>query len=838
MSQQHRVEADLGDGRKFVFESGWLAKQANGACMATLGETMVLAASVAGPAREGTDFFPLTIDYREKMAAAGRFPGGFIKREGRPSNKEILTARLCDRPIRPLWPDGYFMDVQVLLTVFSADQLNDPDIISMNASSAALMVSDLPFQGPVGSVRIGLLGDRFVVCPSAQEVKESRLDLVISGTKDGIIMVEAGAREVSEEQMLQAFEVAQAPIRALIDAQLKLKELAGKPLAPVEPTPFPEAIAAKIRQQFLPEMKKAFFIKIKRERNKAFADIGKRIFDAFIPKEANGLPVPGSPTKVEVSRAHERVVDELVREYALANTRADGRGHRDVRPITIQLGMLPRTHGSSLFTRGETQALCTATLGTSSNEQIVEGLEEPYSQRFMLHYNFPNFSVGEVKPIRGPGRREIGHGALAERAIEAVMPTESEFPYTVRIISDILESNGSSSMATVCGGCLALMDAGVPIKAPVAGIAMGLITGKGGKHAILTDIQGAEDHSGDMDFKVAGTEEGVTALQMDIKVKGITFRVMEQALAQARAARLQILEHLKGTIAKPRPDLSPFAPRMLTLKIPTDKIGAVIGPGGSVIRKMIEEFGVTIDISDDGTVVIGSPDKTAAEGAKAQIEAMTREVEVGTIYKGKVVRIMPFGAFVQLLPSKDGLVHISELSDRRVPTVESVVQLGDPLEVMVTNIDHLGRVDASARAVIEMRRRQGEAERLDTSQINVEDYRTRRGPPPGDREGGRGRFGDRGGRGRYGDRDGGRGRFGDADRGGRSRFGDGGRGAGLGAREEEPVESGPRGELEPEDREEDAPERPGELPERPGGRRQVGGFGGGRPTPPPMPPRR
>src|SRR5262245_18906269 len=561
MSQSHRVEADLGDGKKFVFESGWIAKQANGACMATLGETMVLSAAVAGPAREDTDFFPLTIDYREKMSAAGRFPGGFIKREGRPSTKEILTSRLCDRPLRPLWPDGYFMDLQVLLNVYSADQTNDPDIVSMNASSASLMVSDLPFQGPVGSVRIGLIGDRYVVCPSIQELKESRLDLVISVTKDGVIMVEAGAREITEEEMLKAFETAQAPINALIAAQIKLKELAGKPLGEVKVQPFPEAIAAKIREKFLADMKKAFFIKVKRDRNKAFSDLGKRIFDEMIPKDASGKPVQGAPTKVDVSRAHERVVDELVRGYVLENTRADGRGLKEIRPITIQLGVLPRTHGSVLFTRGETQALVTTTLGTSSNEQIVEGLDEEYSIRFMLHYNFPNFSVGEVKPIRGPGRREIGHGALAERALEAVVPGSDEFPYTIRLISDILESNGSSSMASVCGGCLALMDAGVPIKAPVAGIAMGLVQEKG-KVAILTGILGCADAHGDMDFKVAGTEKGITALQMDLKAAGISMAITQQALAEAREGRLFILDKMKAAIAEPRKDMSPYAPRM------------------------------------------------------------------------------------------------------------------------------------------------------------------------------------------------------------------------------------------------------------------------------------
>jgi polyribonucleotide nucleotidyltransferase len=700
MSQSHRVEADLGDGRKVIFESGWIAKQANGACMVTLGETMVLAASVAGPAREGTDFFPLTIDYREKMAAAGRFPGGFIKREGRPTTKEILTSRLCDRPLRPLWPDGYFMDVQVMLNVYSADQVNDPDILAMNGSSASLMVSDLPFQGPVGSVRIGLIGDRYIVCPSSAEVKESRLDLVISGTKDGIIMVEAGSREISEEEMLAAFEAAQAPIQSLINAQIKLKELAGKPLAEVKATPFPEAIAAKIRTKFLAEMKKAFFIKVKRDRNKAFSDIGKRIFDEMIPKTPEGLPVAGSPSKVEVSRAHERVVDELVRGYVMENTRADGRGLKEVRPITIQLGLLPRTHGSVLFTRGETQALVTTTLGTSKNEQIVEGLDEEYSLRFMLHYNFPNFSVGEVKPIRGPGRREIGHGALAERALEAVVPGTEVFPYTIRLISDILESNGSSSMASVCGGCLAMMDAGVPVKAPVAGIAMGLVQEKG-KVAILTDILGSEDAHGDMDFKVAGTEKGITALQMDLKAAGISMAITKQALAEAKEGRLHILGKMKEALAAPRTEMSPYAPRMVRIMIPSDKIGMLIGPGGKTIRELEARTGCVIEINDDdsGEVLLASRDKAALDACKAIIEGMTQELKVGMIYPAKVVSLKDFGAFCEITGTgQDGLVHVSEITDARGIQVADFLKVGQEVEIKMVAADPQGRNRFSIKA--------------------------------------------------------------------------------------------------------------------------------------------
>jgi polyribonucleotide nucleotidyltransferase len=561
-------------------------------------------------------------------------------------------------------------------------------------------VSDLPFQGPVGSVRVGLIGEKLVICPTSAEIKESRLDLVISGTKDGVIMVEAGAREVTEEQMLQAFEAAQAPIRALIEAQLRLKELAGRPLGPVETAPFPEAIAQKIRSRFQDEMKKAFFIKIKRERNKAFSDLGKRIFDEMIPKDAQGNPLPNAPTTVDVSRAHERVVDELVRNFAIENVRADGRGLKDIRPISIQLGVLPRTHGSAIFTRGETQALCTTTLGTAQNEQIVEGLDEEYSQRFMLHYNFPNYSVGEVKPIRGPGRREIGHGALAERAIEAVVPPPEEFPYTVRVISDILESNGSSSMATVCGGCLALMDAGVPLKSPVAGIAMGLVREKG-KVAILTDILGSEDAHGDMDFKVAGTEKGITSLQMDLKAAGIPMDITRQALADAREARLFVLGKMREAIAAPRAELSAHAPRMVRIMIPPDKIGLLIGPGGKTIRELEARTGCVIEINEDdsGEVLIASKDKAALDGCKAIIDGMFQELKIGTIYPAKVVSLKEFGAFCEIAGTgQDGLVHVTEISDARGIQVAEYLKVGMDVEVKMLSSDPQGRNRFSIKA--------------------------------------------------------------------------------------------------------------------------------------------
>ncbi len=701
MSQSHRVEADLGGGRKFIFEAGWFAKQSNGAAMGRFGETMVLAACVAGREREGEDFFPLTLDYREKMAAAGRFPGGFIKREGRPTTKETLTSRLCDRPLRPLFPDGFFHDLQVLLNVLSADQQNDPDLVAMNAASASLMVSDLPFAGPVGSVRVGLIGGQFVINPTSAELKESALDLIVSGTKDGIIMVEAGAREVTEEEILKAFEAAAPAIRALNDAQLRLKELAGRPPGEYVVHPFPETVYQKIKQKYVEEMRQAFFIKVKRDRNRAFSKIGERIFEEMIPKDAGGNPLPDAPSAQDVSRAHERVVDELVRNYAIQNVRADGRGLRDVRPISIELGFLPRTHGSALFTRGETQALVTGTLGTKSDEQIVEGLEEEYSQRFMLHYNFPSYSVGEVKPIRGPGRREIGHGALAERALEAVMPAEDVFPYTVRVISDILESNGSSSMATVCGGCLALMDAGVPLLAPVAGIAMGLVQEKG-KVAILTDILGSEDAHGDMDFKVAGSEKGITALQMDLKAAGIPMEITRQALAEAREARLHVLGKMREAIAAPRTELSPHAPRLERIMINPEKIGLLIGPGGKTIRDIEARSGAVVEINDDdsGEVLIASKDRTALEKARAMIEGLTQELKIGTIYPAKVVSLKEFGAFCEIAGTgQDGLVHVTEITEARGIRVEDYLKVGKDVDVKMISADPQGRNRFSIKAV-------------------------------------------------------------------------------------------------------------------------------------------
>ena len=745
MSKAHRVEAEVG-GRTFVFESGLMAKQANGACMATYGETQVLAATACGGERPGTDFFPMTVDYREKMSAAGRFPGGFIKREGRPTTKEILTSRLTDRPLRPLFPDGFYKDIQVLLSVLSADQVNDPDIVAMNAASAALMVSDLPFKGPVGSVRIGLVGENLVCNPTSEELKESSLDLIISGTQNGIIMVEAGAREVSEEQLLQSFEFAQAPIKALIDAQIKLKEIAGRPEGEFGVKPFPEELYKKMKAKYTPDMEKVFFTKVKRERNKAFSEISERIHAEYSPNDEHGNPVAGAASKVDVNRAKDRVVDDLVRGYAVDAKRADGRGLKEIRPISIDLGVLKRTHGSSLFTRGETQALCSVTLGTKKNEQIVEGLDEEYSMKFLLHYNFPSFSVGEAKPNRGPGRREIGHGALAERAIEAVMPSPEDFPYTVRIISDILESNGSSSMATVCGGVMALMDAGVPLKAPVAGIAMGLVQ-ENDKVAILTDILGSEDAHGDMDFKVAGTEKGITSLQMDLKDAGISMEITRQALVEAKEARLFVLGKMREALPEPRTEMSEYAPRLERIMINPDKIGLLIGPGGKTIRELEAKTGCVIEINgdDSGEVVIASKDRKALDHCKGLIEGMTQDLKVNTIYPGKVVSLKDFGAFCEIGGTgQDGLVHVSEITEQRGIQVADYLAPGMDVEVKMISSDPQGRNRFSIKAA---RQDRGEPQlgplpgRPATAPGGEQRFRDSRPPRGGRGPGGRGRGG-------------------------------------------------------------------------------------------------
>jgi polyribonucleotide nucleotidyltransferase len=687
-----RVQAEVG-ARKMAFETALMAKQASGSALVQIDDTIVLAAVVGGPPRGlGYEMVPLTVDYRERIAAAGKFPGGFIKREGRPSTKETLTARQIDRPIRPLFNDYMDTDVVISVTVLSADGENDPDIAAMNAGSAALHVSDIPFNGPVGSVRVGLINGAFVVNPTASELRSAELDLVLSGTKDGFIMVEAGAHELSEDQILEAFTFAEPHIRKLIEMQEELRRLAGKEKQAYDFLPAPNKIYEELKKKYEADLRKVFFTPGKHARAEAIGEVVDRAIANFCPKdEATGLIKAGSPKVAEVKAAWDRMQGEVVRDFALQGKRADGRGPNDIRDIDIRLGFLPRTHGSALFTRGETQALCTATLGTGDDEQIVDGLGEEYSKRFYLHYNFPSYSVGETKPNRGPGRREIGHGDLAERAIDAIIPDPEAFPYTVRVISDILESNGSSSMATVCGGCLALMDAGVPVKAPVAGIAMGLVREKG-KTVILTDILGSEDAYGDMDFKVAGTEKGITSLQMDLKAGGIPLDVTKEALARAKEARLFVLGKMKQAIDAPRGMLSPYAPRIHKMKIDQEKIGLVIGPGGKTIRGIEEQSGATVEIEDDGTVIVASKSLDAMERAKGMIEALTEDLKIGQIYPAKVVSLKDFGAFCEIgNTGRDGLVHVTEITDAYVKNVSDYLELGMAVDVKLVSTDPSGK---------------------------------------------------------------------------------------------------------------------------------------------------
>ena len=682
-------------GRVLELETGRIAGLAGGAVTARYGDTFLLVTATASKKpRSGIDFLPLTIDVAEKAYAAGKLPGGFFKREGRPGTEAILNGRLIDRPLRPLFPKNYHNEVQIIVTVMASDMVHPYSPIGIVGASAALAISDIPFNDPIGACVIGLLDGELVVNPTYQDLENSQLDLTVAGTGDAIMMVEAGANFVSEAVLLDALELAQEVNGTIVEQIRDMQSKVGKPKLPApEASPELKAAHASVRERVGDRIKDALAASGDKMSRQAAVD-------AVMDETLEALS--GDHDAGHVQTGLWDLEKEAVREAILSEgRRPDGRSPEDIRALASEVGYLPRVHGSAIFARGETQVVSTVTLASLGERQRIDSLSPETENFFMHHYNFPPYSTGETGRFGFTGRREVGHGALAGRALTPVLPNQEEFPYTIRVVSDIVSSNGSTSMASVCGGTLSLMDAGVPISAPVAGIAMGLITGEDGKYAVLTDIQGAEDHTGDMDFKVAGTAEGVTALQMDIKVKGIDFKIMEQALEQARTARLKILEHLTETIDQPREELSEFAPRMITFKVPTDKIGAIIGPGGSVIRGMIEEFGVTIDVSDDGTVVIGSPDQVNADKTKEQIDLLTREVEVGAVYKGKAVRLMPFGAFVQILPGKDGLVHISELSEHRVPDVESVVKIGDELEVMVINIDHMGRVDLSARAVIE-----------------------------------------------------------------------------------------------------------------------------------------
>ena len=678
--------------QQVTLETGRIARQADGAVLATMGEIVVLATVVgAHSCKDDQDFFPLSVHYQEKTYAAGKIPGGFLKREGRPSEKETLTSRLIDRPIRPLFPKGYMNEVQVIITVLSTDKKNDPDILAMLATSAALSISGIPFAGPIGAARVGFNEDKggYLFNPSYEELKNSELDMVVAGTDNAVLMVESEAKELTEDEMLGAVLFAQDGYRSAIDAIREFAAEVGKPTrewtAPVVNTELSDAINAA----FAGKIANAFAIAEKQVRNNTLADLRKEAVEQFA--------VENGPAASEVQSLFGKLEKAHVRNAILdGKPRIDGRDTKTVRKLHIEIGVLPKTHGSALFTRGETQALVTTTLGTARDAQLIDSLEGESRDAFMLHYNFPPYSVGECGRMGAVGRREIGHGRLARRGVAAMLPTEEEFPYTLRVVSEITESNGSSSMASVCGTSLALMDAGVPMKAPVAGIAMGLIK-EGDRFAVLTDILGDEDHLGDMDFKVAGTADGVTALQMDIKIQGITEEIMEIALEQALEARQTILEQMNQVIAVPRTELSANAPMTMTLKIHPDKIRDVIGKGGSTIRALCEETGAAIDIADDGMVKVYGENKDVCQAAYDKVIAITAEAEVGKVYKGKVVRIVEFGAFVNILPERDGLVHISQISDERVNNVSDYLSEGQEVRVMVMDVDNRGRIKLSMK---------------------------------------------------------------------------------------------------------------------------------------------
>jgi len=684
------VEIDIA-GRTLRLETGRVAKQADGSIWASYGDTVVLATAVASQtAKPGIDFLPLTVDYQEKTYAAGKIPGGYFKREGRPSEKEVLTSRLIDRPLRPLFPEGYYFETQVIASVLSADKTGSSDVIGITAASAALSISNIPFQGPVAGVKIGRVNGQFVVNPDLETMEKSELHLVVAGTADAVMMVEAGANELSEATMLQALELAHAEIKKIVAKISELSKKVGNKKREVKIEAIDPRLTAKVKELAAKAIRDAIMIPNKTMRQERL--------DQVLAEAVEKLKNPD----VLTSERHIKIVFHgleytEVRSMILEKgSRADGRGPADIRPITCEVGLLPRTHGSALFTRGETQSLAVVTLGTSDDEQRIDALEGEYMRTFMLHYNFPPFSVGEARPLRSPGRREVGHGALAERALKPVLPSKDVFPYTLRIVSEILESNGSSSMATVCGGTLAMMDAGVPIKEPVAGIAMGLIK-EGNGVMILSDILGLEDHLGDMDFKVCGTKNGVTALQMDIKIGGITTALMQQALEQARAGRLHILSRMATALSGARTDLSPFAPRIFTMKVKQDKIRDIIGQGGKTIRGIQAECGVKINIEDTGIVTIASTDEASLQKAKDIIGRLTEEVEIGKIYTGTVRKIMDFGAFVEVLPGTDGLVHISQLAHHRVKAVSDEVAEGDQILVKVLEIDKQGKIRLSRK---------------------------------------------------------------------------------------------------------------------------------------------
>jgi polyribonucleotide nucleotidyltransferase len=824
-------EREIG-GRTLRLETGKMAGLANGSVLIRYGDTVLLVtATMSQTPREGTDFFPLTIDFEERLYAAGKIPGGWFRREGRPSTTGILAARLTDRPLRPLFPKGMRNDVQCVITTLSVDLENDPDILSIIGASAALSISDIPFSGPVSGTRIGYRDGEYLVNPTYTDLETSQLDIVVAGTKDAIVMVEAGATEVSEEILLEAMRRAQEVNAQVIALQEEMQAKIGKPKL--------EFAAAVLSD----ELKRAV-VDFANSRNWDLVGAGKdergEAMQA-VRKELVGALGEQFPANQLKDALEEHMAHTIRGRILSEGGRPDGRRPDEIRPINVEVGLLPRTHGSGLFTRGETQALTVLTLGSMGEQQRLDGLEPDQTRRYLHHYNFPPYSVGEARPMRGASRRDLGHGALAERALLPVVPSEDVFPYTIRLVSEILSSNGSSSMASTCGSTLALMDGGVPIKSPVAGVAMGLVKGEDSRYQVLTDIAGMEDHYGDMDFKVAGTKEGVTALQMDIKIKGITYEILEQALAQAKVARLFILDKMAAVIAAPRSEMSPFAPRMFRITVPQDKIGAVIGPGGRMIRSIIEETKCSVDIEDDGTVFIGSPNEEMAQKAISIIEGLTKDVELGQTYTGTVARLTNFGAFVEILPGKDGLVRVEDLADHPVSRPEEVVQVGDEIKVMVIEVDSMGRVNLSARAVSEGLTLQ---EAIEVSQRDQQASRASRpmgGGDRGGRGGGYGGGGDRGGRGGGGGYGGGAGGqrrgSGGGDRGGRG-FGGGnggggqrrpsGGGGGYGGQRRSPGGGGGYGGGQPQT--------------RPGGEGGDAGFrrepGSPPPPPPPAPMRR
>ncbi len=696
--KEEKVELKIGDGT-LVFETGKIAKQANGSAVVKFEGTVVLAtACISKNEAKGLDYLPLTVNYYEKYYAAGKIPGGFIKREGKPRDKEILVARLIDRPIRPLFPKRYRKEIQIIATTISADQIHPPDILAMNGASLALGLSNIPLQKLIGAVRVGMMNGEYLINPTYTQIEEGDLDLVVAGTEDAIVMVEGGAREVSEEVLLGGIEFAKEYIDQIIAAQKQLIERAGKEKEVfVEPEIDPE-LKKEIRDMAYDRLKEVCFIKGKQARQEKIDEIREEVLRLMIEKY-------GEEVTLDVNEVFEDLEREIIRKAILEEgRRADGRGLKDIRPISIEINILPRTHGSALFTRGETQSLAITSLGTVTDEQRYDDIEGEGTKSFMLHYNFPPFSVGEVRNYGAPGRREIGHGHLAERAIEVVMPPKEEFPYTVRVVSEITESNGSSSMASVCSGTLSLMTAGVPIRDSVAGVAMGLVY-ENGKYAILTDILGLEDHLGDMDFKVAGTRKGITAFQMDIKISGISTQIMREALEQAKDARLYVLDKMAEVIKEPVDRISAYAPKILTVKVEPDKIGLIIGSGGKTIRSIIEETGANVWVEDDGTITISSKNSEDVEKAYEKIKLLTEEVEVGKVYEGVVKRITDFGAFIEILPGKEGLCHISQLDHRRINKVTDVLNVGDKVKVKVKEIDPMGRINLTRKELLPRQKR-------------------------------------------------------------------------------------------------------------------------------------